>query len=110
MGEITIGSNNFNPFCSVLMPTGIDLRLKFEPRREKISLRGFRKKHNYNLFYSKKNWAPYLGSVSTSYASGPEIDPLVRHILLWKFFPSSADSKRASCQIMVKEWALITGK
>ena len=44
------------------------------------------------------------------YASGPEIDSRVRHILLCKIFPSSADSKRGSCQLLVKEWALDTGK
>ena len=29
----------------------------------------------------------------------------------WReFFPSSADSRRASCQLLMKEWALNTGK
>ena len=32
-----------------------------------------------------------IGSVSASYARGPEIDPCVPHIL--KFFPSSSDSR-----------------
>ena len=27
-----------------------------------------------------------------------------------KSFPSSSDSRRASCQLLVKEWALNTGK
>ena len=26
------------------------------------------------------------------------------------FFPSSTDSRRASCQLLTKEWALYTGK
>ena len=51
-----------------------------------------------------------VGSVSSSYAKGPEIDPLVQHILLWKFFPSYADSRRASCQLLAIEWPLNTGK
>ena len=51
-----------------------------------------------------------VGNVSASYASGSEIDPPVGHILSWKFFPSSTDSRRASCQLLVKEWALNIGK
>ena len=38
------------------------------------------------------------------------VDPHVRHILTWKIIPSSADSRRASCQLLVKELALNTGK
>ena len=34
---------------------------------------------------------------------GPEIDPRVRNNLS----SSSADSRRASCQLLVKEWALL---
>ena len=45
--------------------------------------------------------------MSALYASGPNIRC---HIHLWTFVLSSADSKRASCQILVKEWALNTGK
>ena len=51
-----------------------------------------------------------VGSVSPLYPRGPEIDPHGRHILLWKIFPSSADSRRASCQLLAKEWTLNTGK
>ena len=29
---------------------------------------------------------------------------LIWHILSWKSFPSFADSRRASCQLLVKEW------
>ena len=43
-------------------------------------------------------------------SSGPEINPRIQHILSWKKFPSSADSRRASCQLLAKEWALNTGK
>ena len=35
-----------------------------------------------------------VGSVSASYANGPEIDPRVQRILSWKIFLSSPDSKR----------------
>ena len=39
------------------------------------------------------------------------IDPRVRHILSWKNnFPSYADSRGASCQLLAKEWALNTDK
>ena len=41
--------------------------------------------------------------LSALYASGPEINPCVLHILSWEFFPSSADSRRASYQLLVKE-------
>ena len=41
-----------------------------------------------------------VGSVSASYAMGPEIE----------FLASSADSRRASCQLMPKERALNTGR
>ena len=52
----------------------------------------------------------WVGRVSASYSSGPEIYPQVRHILLWRFFfPFSADSRRDSPQLLVKEWALNTG-
>ena len=42
--------------------------------------------------------------------SGPEIDPRVWHCLLRNIFPSFADSRRASCQLLAKEWPLNTGK
>ena len=48
-------------------------------------------------FVSYTGRGSLVGSVSASYASGPEIDPRVRHIVSWKSFPSSADSRRASC-------------
>ena len=48
-----------------------------------------------------------VDSMSVSYASRLEIDPDV--ILLWNFFPS-ADSRRASCQLLAKEWELNAGK
>ena len=48
-----------------------------------------------------------LGSVSASYASGPKIDPRVRHILLWKLFSSSADSRRTSCLLLANNGHLI---
>ena len=40
----------------------------------------------------------------------PEIGPRVRLTLFWIFFPSSADSRRAGCQLLAKEWALNAGK
>ena len=48
--------------------------------------------------------------MSTLYASSPEIDLRVLHILLWTLSASTADLRRASCQLLVKEWALKTGK
>ena len=36
--------------------------------------------------------------------------PLIRHMFLWKNIPSSADSRRASCQLLEKECTLNTGK
>ena len=53
-----------------------------------------------------------VGTMPASYARDPEIDPCIRHIVLWKTFPSSTDSRsyRASCQLLVKELALNTGK
>ena len=42
--------------------------------------------------------------------SGLEIDPGFQHIFSWKIFPASADLRRASCQLLAKEWALNTGK
>ena len=30
--------------------------------------------------------------------------------LLWKIFPALSDSRRASCQLQAKEWALNAGK
>ena len=57
-----------------------------------------------------------VGSVSHSYASGPEIDPSVWDILLWEKIAvldcrrASTDCRRASCQLLMKEWALNTGK
>ena len=48
-----------------------------------------------------------VGSVSASYASCPEIDPSVWHILLRKNFPSLADSRRASCQLLAKMHVLV---
>ena len=45
-----------------------------------------------------------------AYAIGAEIKPRVRHILSWKNILSFADSKRARCQLLEKEWALNTGK
>ena len=47
---------------------------------------------------------------SALYASSPEIDPSIWHILSWKVFTSSADSRRASCQLLAKIWALNTRK
>ena len=44
-----------------------------------------------------------VGSQFTSYASGREIDLCVRHILLCNLFPSFADSRKASCQLLAKE-------
>ena len=51
-------------------------------------------------------------SISASYASVSEISPHARHILSdsLKLFWSSADSRRASCQFLMKEWALNTDK
>ena len=36
--------------------------------------------------------------------------PRIRHTFLWKNIPSSADSRRASCRLLAKEWTLYTGK
>ena len=41
---------------------------------------------------------------------GQEIDLGFQHIFSWEIFPASADSRTASCQLLVKEWALNTGK
>ena len=43
------------------------------------------------------------------YTSSPKIDPLV-HSIMENLFPSSTDSRRASCQFLATEWALSTGK
>ena len=51
-----------------------------------------------------------VGRVSAAYASGLQVDPQVKHILLWIFFPSSTDSKRANCQLLAKEWTSNTGQ
>ena len=48
--------------------------------------------------------------MSASYSSCPEMDPGVWHILSWKNVSSSADSRRASCQLLPKERALHTAK
>ena len=45
-------------------------------------------------------------SMSASYFCRPKINHWAGHILLCRFSPSSADSRRASCQILAKEWAL----
>ena len=50
------------------------------------------------------------GSVSDLPTSGPKMDPRIYHILLWEIFPSSAELRRASCQLLANEWALSTGK
>ena len=54
-----------------------------------------------------------VGSVPASYASAKwsqGFDPRARHILSWKMYLSSADSRRASCKLLVKEWVLDAGK
>ena len=61
-----------------------------------------------------------LGAVARSVAcllvsSGSESDPHFRHIhfrhiVLLKKYPSSADLRRASCQLLVQKCALNTGK
>ena len=45
---------------------------------------------------------------SIRYAIGRKTDPRIWQIIL--FFPSSADSRRASCQLLAKELAQNTGK
>ena len=51
-----------------------------------------------------------VSSVSASYASRPEINPRIQHNLSWKIFPSSPDSRRASCVLLAKACTLDTGK
>ena len=51
-----------------------------------------------------------VGSMSALYASSHEIDPSIRLIISSRFFPYSSDSRKASCQLLVKECALNTGK
>ena len=48
--------------------------------------------------------------MSVSYASGPKIDPPVGAHSFLEIFSSSAVSRRASCQLLAKEWVLNTGK
>ena len=36
--------------------------------------------------------------------------PLIRHMFLWKNISSSTVSRRASCQLLAKEWTLYTCK
>ena len=51
-----------------------------------------------------------VSSFGSIFANSPKTDPCIVHIPLWKIFPSSADgSRRASCQLLVNEWALYTG-
>ena len=51
-----------------------------------------------------------MGAIAQSVLpSGPEIDPHILHILS-RIFPSYTDPSRASCQLLVKKWALNTGK
>ena len=45
-----------------------------------------------------------------SHAPDAVVWSLIRHMFLWKNIPSSADSRRASCQLLAKEWTLYTGK
>ena len=45
-----------------------------------------------------------VNNVSAIFASGPEINPCMQHILSLKFFTSSPDYRRASCQLMAKNW------
>ena len=50
-------------------------------------------------------------SVSALYASSPEFDRHFKHILSWRFSPSSAASMRGICQLLLMtEHALSTGK
>ena len=51
-----------------------------------------------------------IGILSASYASGHGIDPRARHLHSWKKFPSSANLGNASCQLLMKECAINTGK
>ena len=62
---------------------------------------------NYSegLRLSAHNFSSSVGSISI----GPEIVPLVWHILSWKNL-SSADLRRAICQLLMNEWVLTTGK
>ena len=51
-----------------------------------------------------------LGAIAWSVACrlvsrSPKIDPPVWHISLKGKFPSSTDSRRASCKLLAKEWA-----
>ena len=43
-----------------------------------------------------------VGSVSSSYLSGYEIDLCIRHILYWRLF-STAGSRRARCQLLTNK-------
>ena len=52
----------------------------------------------------------HLGSVLASQAAVPRLILTAAHSFVEKLFPSSADSRRASCQLLAKEWALNTSK
>ena len=41
------------------------------------------------------------GRVSTTYASFPKIKPHIQHFLLWKAFPSSADTRIKKSKLSV---------
>ena len=49
-------------------------------------------------------------SVACRICKQRSFDPPVRRILSWKKFPSSADTRRASCQLLAKELAPNIGK
>ena len=45
------------------------------------------------------------------YTSGPRDQPThPAHSFSGEYFPFSTDSRRASCQLLAKEWTLNTGK
>ena len=48
-------------------------------------------------------------SLSIWYECSPDL-PCIQHPLSWRYFPSSADSRRASCQLLAKKLTLNTGK
>ena len=51
-----------------------------------------------------------LGSMSVSQAAVPQLIILSRTFFVENYFPSSTDTRRASFQILAKEFALNTGK
>ena len=56
--------------------------------------------HKYNVHVACLEESPFCKRAA------PDIDPLIQH----KKCPSSTDSRRASCQLLVKEWTLNTDK